>query len=96
MSENVDAEREQDVEQIPEEDGSGDGSGSVSKQETPSRRASSDSNRTTATEHVRLWVLEISTSGLIDTPRTHAVRLRLSKAKAEAQARTVRTKMENI
>ena len=70
MSENVDEEREQ--EQITlEEDGSG--SGSVSNQDAPPRRGSSDSSRTT--DHVRLWVLEISTSGLIDTPRPNTVRV---------------------
>lgn len=42
----------------------------VGNEETPLRRDVSNRNRT---GHVRLWVLEISTSGLIDTPRVHAV-----------------------
>lgn len=42
----------------------------VGIEETPLRRDVSNQNRT---GQVRLWVLEISTSGLIDTPRVHAV-----------------------
>lgn len=42
----------------------------VGNEETPLRRDVSNRNRT---GHVRLWVLEISTSGLIDTPHVHAV-----------------------
>lgn len=61
--ENEDAEQEQ--QQLSE----GDGSVSVSKQETAPRR-----DRSNPTEHVRLWVLEMSASGLIDTPRMHTVR----------------------
>ncbi|CAN0578058.1 unnamed protein product, partial [Ectocarpus sp. 12 AP-2014] len=41
----------------------------VGDEETPLRRDVSNQNRT---GQVRLWVLEISTSGLIDTPRVHA------------------------
>ncbi|CAM9124714.1 unnamed protein product [Ectocarpus sp. 4 AP-2014] len=41
----------------------------VGDEETPLRRDVSNQNRT---GQVRLWVLEISTSGLIDTPRLHA------------------------
>lgn len=40
--------------------------GNVREQHTPPRRG--------VTQDVRLWVLEISTSGLVDTPRMQAVR----------------------
>lgn len=80
-SENAGAEQEGDQLQqqqqqqqevlLPEEGGSG----STRKEDKPPLRRDSSSR----TEDVRLWVLEISTSGLIDTPptpRMHTVRRR--------------------
>lgn len=53
----------QEQRQLSEEDGS------ASKEDMSPRLDSPN-----PTENVRLWVLEISASGLIDTPRMHAVR----------------------
>lgn len=53
----------QEQQQRSEEDGS------VSEQDVSPRLDSRN-----PAEHVRLWVLERSRSGLIDTPRTHMVR----------------------
>lgn len=73
MSEDADNEQEagqQQVREQPEQRVQEGGSGITSKEETPPLRRDSSS----PTEDVRLWVLEISTSGLIDTPRMHTVR----------------------
>lgn len=78
VSETADAEQEEDQQQrqpvVRSEEGS---SGSTSKEETPAARRDSSSR----TEDVRLWVLEISTSGLVDTPppRMHTVRRERAK-----------------
>ena len=73
MSGNVppDAEQEEGQQQQQQQQQVQEGSGVTGKEDPPPpvRRDSS-----CLTEDVRLWVLEISPSGLVDSPRMHTVR----------------------